>query len=102
MLFRPWIAARAPSLGILLAGHSVAGLLFCFTFPNPALRPVWLPQFYVLLSLATVLLLLVPRFQKNVHRIVVLLGAMIVEVVIGIPRDPSWQPGPCWEACSFG
>ena len=93
MLFRPWIAARAPSLGILLAGHSVAGLLFFFTFPNPALRPVWLPQFYVLLSLATVLLLLVPRFQKNVHRIVVLLGAMIVEVVIGIPEGPELATG---------
>jgi signal transduction histidine kinase len=93
MLLRPWIAARAPSLGILLAGHSVAGLLFFFTFPNPALRPVWLPQFYVLLSLATVLLLLVPWLKKNVHRIVVLLCVMIVEVVIGLPEGPELAIG---------
>jgi signal transduction histidine kinase len=71
----------------------VAGLLFFFTFPNSALRPVWIPQFYVLLSLATVLLLLVARFQKNVYRIVALLGAMIVEVVIGIPEGPELAIG---------
>jgi len=93
MQIQPWIAARAPSLGTILAGHSAAGLLFFFTFRDSALRPVWLPQFYVLLSLATMLLLIVRRFRKNVYRVVVLLCAMMVEVVIGVPQGPELTTG---------
>jgi signal transduction histidine kinase len=93
MQIRPWIAARAPSLGTILAGHTVAGLLFFFTFHNSALRPIWLPQFYALLALATMLLLIVHRFRKKAYRIVVLLCAMMVEVVIGIPQGPELVTG---------
>ncbi len=93
MQIRPWIAARAPSIGTILAGHTVAGLLFFFTFHNSALRPVWLPQFYVLLALATMLLLIVRRCRKKAYRIVVLLCAMMVEVVIGIPQGPELVTG---------
>jgi signal transduction histidine kinase len=93
MQLRPWIAARAPSLGTILAGHSIAGLLFFFTFRDATLRPVWLPQFYVLLCLATMLLLIVRLLRKNVYRVVVLLCAMMVEVVIGVPQGPALTTG---------
>jgi signal transduction histidine kinase len=91
MRSRSWIEVRAPSIATILAGQSVAGLVFFFTFHNSALRPIWLPQFYVLLLLATVLLLLALRCRTNVHRIVALLCAMIVEVVIVIPEGPELE-----------
>ncbi len=91
MRSRPWIEVRAPSIATILAGQSVAGLAFFFTFHNPALRPIWLPQFSVLLVLATALLLLVLRCRTNACRVVVLLCAMIVEVVIVIPEGPALE-----------
>ncbi len=87
------MAARVPSLVAILAGHGVAGLLFFLTFHNPALRAIWLPQFYVLLAFATVLLLLLLRCRKNVHRVVVLLCVMMVEVIIGIPQGSDLAIG---------
>jgi signal transduction histidine kinase len=93
MQLQPWIAARASRIGTILTGHTVAGLLFFFTFRDFELRPIWLPQFYVLLVLATMLLLLVRRLRKNVYRVVVLLCAMMVEVVIGIPQGPDLTTG---------
>ena len=86
---RPWIADRATSVGTVLAGHGMAGLLFFFTFRDASLRPIWLPQFYVLLCLATLLLLVVSAVRKNVYRVVVLLCAMMVEIVIGVPQGPA-------------
>jgi len=91
MRLRSWIVVRAPSIGTILAGQSVAGLVFFFTFHNSALRSIWLPQFYVLLFFATALLLLVLVCRKNIYRIVVLLCAMIVEVVIVIPEGPELE-----------
>ncbi len=93
MQLQPWIAARASRIGTILTGHTVAGLLFFFSFRDFELRPIWLPQFYVLLVLATMLLLLVRRLRKNVYRVVVLLCAMMVEVVIGIPQGPDLTTG---------
>ena len=71
----------------------MAGLLFFFTFRDAVLRPVWLPQFYVLLGMATLLLLIVRIVRKNVYRAVVLLCAMMVEVVIGVPQGPALTTG---------
>jgi len=67
--------------------------LFFLTFRNSTLRPVWLPQFYVLLSLATVLLLIVRRYQKKSQRIIILLCAMTAEVFLGIPQGPELVTG---------
>jgi signal transduction histidine kinase len=69
----------------------VAGCVFFFTFHDTDLRPIWLPQFFVLLVLATVLLLLVLRCRKNVHRVVVLLCALIVDVVLAVPEGPNLE-----------
>jgi signal transduction histidine kinase len=80
---------RAPSLVVTLAGHGVAAVLFLLTFNVPSLRAVWLPQFCLLLSIVTVLLLVLPPCRKNWHRIVVALPVMALEVVLGIPQGPD-------------
>ena len=51
-----WIAVRAPGLVTVLAGHGIAALTFLLSFRSP-LRSIWFPQFFILLSLATVILL---------------------------------------------
>ncbi|HVO38330.1 MAG TPA: sensor histidine kinase [Spirochaetia bacterium] len=84
-----WTVTRVTNLVTTLAGHGVAAAMFLFSFTNPALRGVWLPQFFILLSLATALLLIVPDCRTNSRRAVVLLGAMLVEVVLGIPQGPD-------------
>jgi signal transduction histidine kinase len=80
------MAVRAPSLITTLAGHGVAGLVFFLSFRNPTIRPVWLPQFYILLSLATALLLVVPGFRRHSRRSIVLVSVMLIEIVLGIPQ----------------
>jgi len=89
MQSRKGVVASAPSLVVILVGHGVAGVIFYWTFPAPALRTVWLPQFCLLLAAATALLLAVPGLRKNTHRIVALLGAMLLEIVVGIPQGPD-------------
>ena len=78
--------AQTPSLVVTLCGHAVAGVLFSLTFQSPRLRLIWLPQFFILLCIATVLLVVALRVRRNVHRVLVLLSVMVVEVVIGIPQ----------------
>ncbi|HUI70278.1 MAG TPA: hypothetical protein VL354_07125, partial [Spirochaetia bacterium] len=78
------MALRAPSLVTTLLGHTIAAAVFFLTF-RTSLRAVWLPQFYLLLSLATVLLLVVPGLRKHSHRLVVLVVVMLLEIVLGIP-----------------
>ncbi len=48
------------------------------TFQTPRLRPFWLPQFFLLLCIATGLLPVAMRFQRNVHRVLVLLSVTLV------------------------
>ena len=91
MQTRMWIAARAPSLVTVLAGHSVAGVVFFLSFRS-SLRAVWLPQFFILLVLATVLLLSVPPCRRNARRIIVLLSVMLIEIVLGIPQGRDLAP----------
>ena len=79
---------HVPSLTIALLGHGVAAVTFSLTFHGPV-RDVWLPQFFLLLGAATALLLIVPMGVKNWHRLVVLLCAMVIEVVLGIPQGPD-------------
>src|SRR5208337_4132032 len=78
-------AAHTPSLVAILCGHAVAGVVFFLTFQPLRIRSIWLPQFFVLLCIATGLLLVGLRARKNVHRIILLLFVMIIEIVIGIP-----------------
>jgi signal transduction histidine kinase len=84
-----WMAVRAPSLVTTLAGHGVAGLVFFLSFRNPAIRPIWLPQFFLLLFLSTVFLLVAPLLRRSAQRFVVLVSAMSVEIVMGIPQGPD-------------
>jgi len=86
---RTGLAVRAPSLAVTLAGHGVAGVIFFLTFPVPYLRGVWLPQFYLLLALATALLLVVPGLRKGARRLVALAAVLLLEVVLGIPQGPD-------------
>ena len=85
MQTRMWIAVRAPSLVTTLAGHGVAGLVFFLSFRSP-LRSVWLPQFFILLAVATALLLFVLLCRRNAYRIITLLAVMLIEIVLGIPQ----------------
>ncbi len=85
MQTRMWIAVRAPSLVTTLAGHGVAGLVFFLSFQS-SLRSVWLPQFFILLVLATGLLLFVLLCRRNAYRIIALLAVMLIEIVLGIPQ----------------
>ena len=87
------IAVRAPSLVTTLAGHGVAGLVFFLSFRDPGLRPHWLPQFFLLLSAATALLLAAPLFRRGTHRLIVLLSAMSIDIVLGIPLGPDLAVG---------
>jgi len=84
MQTRMWIAVRAPGLITVLAGHGIAGLVFFLTYRS-SLRPVWLPQFFILLSLATVILLAMRRLNRHSHRLTALISVMLVEIVLGIP-----------------
>jgi signal transduction histidine kinase len=86
---RTSLAVRAPSFAVTLAGHGVAGVIFFLTFPAPSLRGIWLPQFYLLLALATALLLLVPGLSGSTRRLVALSGVMLLEIVLGIPQGPD-------------
>lgn len=90
MQTRMWMAVRAPSLVTTLAGHGVAGLVFFLSF-RTSLRPIWLPQFYILLSLATVLLLVLPDLHRRSRRLIVLVSVMLVETVLGIPLGPDLE-----------
>ena len=89
MQTRMWMAVRAPSLVTTLAGHCVAGLVFFFSFRNPSIRPIWLPQFYALLSACTLLLLVMPGTRRSSYRVTLLIFAMLIEIVLGIPQGPD-------------
>jgi signal transduction histidine kinase len=86
---RTAMAVRAPRLAVTLAGHGAAGVVFLLTFPAPAVRAVWLPQFCLLLAAATALLLLVPELRRRTHRVVTLAAVLLVEVVLGVPQGPD-------------
>ncbi len=79
-----WIAVRAPGLVTVLAGHGIAALTFLLSFRSP-LRSIWLPQFFILLSLATVILLGLRRLPRDSHRLIALVSVMLIEVVLGVP-----------------
>jgi signal transduction histidine kinase len=64
----------------------VAGVVFFLTFHTPRIRAIWLPQFSLLLFLATGLLLIALRCRRNVSRVIILFAVIIVEVVIGVPQ----------------
>lgn len=80
---------RAPGLVTTLAGHGVAGAILFLSFRNPLLRPIWLPQFFILLATATGLLLAVPGFRRTSRRVVLVAVVMVVEIVMGIPEGPD-------------
>jgi signal transduction histidine kinase len=80
---------HTPSLAATLWGHAVAGVVFFLTFHTPRLRSIWLPQFFLLLFLATALLLAALRSRRNVSRIFILLAVLILEVVAGVPQGPD-------------
>ncbi len=82
---RMWRPFRALGLVTTLAGHGVASLVFLLSF-RTSIRSVWLPQFFVLLSLATVFLLVMPGLSRHSHRLFVSLFVMLIEVVLGIPH----------------
>lgn len=86
---RTRVSVQTPSLVTTLCGHAVAGTVFFLTFQVPRIRSIWLPQFSVLLLLATVLFLAVLRTRRNVFRIIILAGVMVIEVVMGIPQGPD-------------
>lgn len=88
-----WISVRAPSLVTTLAGQGVAGLVFFLSFRNPGVRAPWLPQFFLLLSVATVLLLVAPLLRKGVHRLFVLLSVLSIDVIMGIPLGADLAVG---------
>jgi len=79
---------HVPGLVTALAGHAAAALLFVLTFRAP-IRSVWLPQYMILLSLATALLLAVPSCRRSWQRQVMLLSVLLVEAVMGIPMGPD-------------
>ncbi len=79
-----WIAVRAPGLVTVLAGHGIAALTFLLSFRSP-LRSIWFPQFFILLSLATVILLGLRRLPRDSHRLIALVSVMLIEVVLGVP-----------------
>ncbi|MGO9309688.1 MAG: sensor histidine kinase [Spirochaetia bacterium] len=82
-------AAQTPSLIVILCGHAAAGVVFSLAFQPLSLRPIWLPQFFILLCIATGLLLAALRTRKNLHRIFMLLSVVIIETVMGIPQGPD-------------
>ncbi|MGO9409451.1 MAG: sensor histidine kinase [Spirochaetia bacterium] len=84
MRTRMWIAVRAPGLVTVLAGHGIAALTFLLSFRSP-LRSIWFPQFFILLSLATVILLGLRRLPRDSHRLIALVSVMLIEVVLGVP-----------------
>ena len=88
MKTRMWRPFRAPGLVTTLAGHGVAGVVFFLSFRAP-IRSVWLPQFFVLLSLATACLLAMPGLSRHSHRSVVAISVMLAEIVMGIPMGPD-------------
>jgi signal transduction histidine kinase len=90
MQTRMWWAVRAPGFATTLAGHCVAGLIFLFSFRTIALKAVWLPQFFVLLSAATALLLAVPGRRKTSRRVMLLGLVMLIEIILGIPQGPDF------------
>jgi hypothetical protein len=94
-----WNAVRAPSFVTTLAGHGVAGLVFFLSFRS-SLRSVWLPQFFILLVVATALLLFVLLCRRNAYRIIALLAVMLIEIVLGIPRAATWLSRPSSAAFS--
>lgn len=83
------LAVRAPGLVVTLSGQALAGVVFSLTFRPPVIRPIWMPQFFVLLILSTALLLLSLGCRRNVSRVVVLAGVIIVDIVLGIPEGPD-------------
>jgi signal transduction histidine kinase len=83
------MAVRAPRLVVTVAGHGVAGVLFFLTFPAPSVRAAWLPQFYLLLALATALLLVVPELRRGTQRLVTLAAVLLLDVVLGLPQGPD-------------
>ncbi|HVP19871.1 MAG TPA: histidine kinase dimerization/phosphoacceptor domain-containing protein, partial [Spirochaetia bacterium] len=64
----------------------MAGLLFFLSFRNPSIRPIWLPQFSILLLLATALLLAVPGFRRHSRRSILLVSVVLIEIILGIPQ----------------
>ena len=86
---RMGMMAHTPSFAVTLAGHGVAWVIFLLTFPALSVRPVWIPQFSVLLAIATALLLAVPLLWKRTYRLAALLAAVLVDVVLGIPQGPD-------------
>ena len=78
--------AIAPSLFMILVGHVAAGVVFWFTFRQPALRPIWLAQYYVLLLLSLLLMLYAISLRKQLFRIIALLNVLIVHIVLGYPE----------------
>ena len=59
----------------------------CFScLSGSSLRSVWLPQFFILLVVATALLLFVLLCRRNAYRIIALLAVMLIEIVLGIPQ----------------
>ena len=88
---RTFLVAHLPSLGTVIAGHGVAGVLFFLTFRHPVLRPTWLPQFYLLLAVVTVLLGAVTRCRRDWQRAVILASVLAVEAVMAIPLGPALE-----------
>ncbi len=82
------MAVRAPSLVTTLVGHGVAGLVFFLSF-RASVRSIWLPQFYILLSLATIVLLVMPGLRRHSHRLIALISVMLIETVLGMPLGPE-------------
>lgn len=75
-----------PSLLCALFGHATAGVIFWFTFRDPALRSLWLLQFYVLLLLSLVLTVYAIRLSRDIFRIIALLNVLVIQIVIGYPE----------------
>ena len=90
MQTRTLMAVRASGLATVLAGNGIAGLAFFLSFRTP-IRQAWLPQFFILLCVATSLLLLVQSLQRHSHRLMVLVAVMVVEVVMGIPLGTNLE-----------
>ncbi|HEY9594336.1 MAG TPA: sensor histidine kinase [Spirochaetia bacterium] len=86
MRTRSGSAVRALSLVIPLVGQGVAGVVFALGFHDPTLRPIWLPQFFILLAASTILLLAVPFCRRDLHRVVLLVTTLLLDVVMCVPQ----------------
>ena len=74
------------SISFSIVGHAIAGVLFWATFRDPALRPLWFIQFYVLLLFSTALTVYAIRLRRNLFRIIALLNVMVIHVVLAYPE----------------